>query len=121
MGLRSSELQGARLCWSSADAGAAVHCHISNRHHPRLPMPAPSLLCVFVGCRPLERQLENLNCNATSAVAITHVLLERMRAKKLRGCFVYTSSAAAAIPNPFRSAPTSSGVRPELGRATLLV
>ena len=51
---------------------------------------------------PLERQLENLQCNAVSAVSITHLLLERMRAKKLKGCFVYTSSAAAAIPNPFR-------------------
>jgi short-subunit dehydrogenase len=50
---------------------------------------------------PLERQLANLECNAVSAVALTHLLLERMLAKRLRGCFVYTSSAAAAIPGPF--------------------
>lgn len=89
----------------------------------------------------LERHMENLECNATSAVQITHLFLQRMvgigfrvceiftflfcqhsvsqqqhnkgwciltyffnslqLAKGLRGCFVYTSSAAAAIPNPF--------------------
>lgn len=36
--------------------------------------------------------MANLECNAVSAVQITHLLLSRMRAKKLRGCFVYTSS-----------------------------
>lgn len=45
--------------------------------------------------------MANLECNAVSAVGITHMLLGRLRAKKLRGCFVYTSSAAAMIPNPF--------------------
>ncbi|KAI7845749.1 hypothetical protein COHA_000664 [Chlorella ohadii] len=50
---------------------------------------------------PADKQMANLECNAVSAVQITHLLLSRMRAKKLRGCFVYTSSAAAMIPNPF--------------------
>lgn len=50
---------------------------------------------------PAEKHMANLECNAVSAVQITHLLLSRMRAKKLRGCFVYTSSAAAMIPNPF--------------------
>eukprot|EP00887_Chlorella_sp_A99_P000214 scaffold13.g214.t1 len=59
------------------------------------------VLTGFFDTVPLDRQLENLQCNAVSAVSITHALLERMRAKGLRGCFVYTSSAAAAIPNPF--------------------
>jgi hypothetical protein len=45
-------------------------------------------------CSPLEQQMANLECNAVSAVQITHLLLGRMRAKKLRGCFVYTSSGA---------------------------
>ena len=36
--------------------------------------------------------MANLTCNAVSAVQITHMLLCRMRAAKLRGCFVYTSS-----------------------------
>lgn len=36
--------------------------------------------------------MANLECNAVSAVQVTHLLLTRMRAKKLRGCFVYTSS-----------------------------
>jgi hypothetical protein len=44
--------------------------------------------------RPIEKQMSNLECNAVSAVQITHLLLTRMRAKKLRGCFVYTSSGA---------------------------
>lgn len=38
----------------------------------------------------------NLECNAVSAVQVTHLLLSRMRAKKLRGCFVYTSSGACS-------------------------
>ena len=38
--------------------------------------------------------MANLECNAVSAVQVTHLLLGRMRAKKLRGCFVYTSSGA---------------------------
>lgn len=76
---------------------------------------------------PLERHMENMECNAASAMELTHLLLQRMvshfytyqsvcsiivltfflhpppqqMAKGLRGCFVYTSSAAAAIPNPF--------------------
>lgn len=50
---------------------------------------------------PADQQMCNLECNAVSAVQVTHLLLGRMRAKKLRGCFVYTSSAAAMIPNPF--------------------
>lgn len=50
---------------------------------------------------PLERHSENMECNATSAVQITHLLLQPLLSKGLRGCFVYTSSAAAAIPNPF--------------------
>lgn len=49
----------------------------------------------------VDKQMANLECNAVSAVQVTHLLLGRMRAKKLRGCFVYTSSAAAMIPNPF--------------------
>ncbi|KAL6769693.1 hypothetical protein ACKKBG_A32010 [Auxenochlorella protothecoides x Auxenochlorella symbiontica] len=49
----------------------------------------------------LERQNANLECNAVNAVQITHVLLQKLLDKHLKGCFVYTSSAAAAIPNPF--------------------
>ena len=75
-------------------------------------------------CRSLDDQLTNLECNATSAVSITHHYLRLMvcaalqmpkpavavtaklatalqRAKQLKGCFVFTSSAAAAIVSPF--------------------
>ena len=41
--------------------------------------------------------MANLTCNAVSAVQITHLLLGRMRAAKLRGCFVYTSSGGARM------------------------
>mmetsp|Transcript_18322 Transcript_18322/g.43827 ORF Transcript_18322/g.43827 Transcript_18322/m.43827 type:complete len:203 (+) Transcript_18322:502-1110(+) len=50
---------------------------------------------------PVEKQLANLECNATSAVQITHHFLAKMVEKGLRGCFVYTSSAAAMMPSPF--------------------
>ncbi|KAK9866169.1 hypothetical protein WJX84_001062 [Apatococcus fuscideae] len=59
------------------------------------------MLTGFFHTLSVEKQLANMHCNATSAVEITHYFLSRMTAKKLRGCFVYTSSAAAAIPSPF--------------------
>lgn len=55
----------------------------------------------FFDSHSIDKHMANLECNATSAVQITHLMLQRMLAKKLKGCLVYTSSAAAAIPNPF--------------------
>jgi short-subunit dehydrogenase len=55
----------------------------------------------FFDSHPLDKHMSNLECNTTSAVQITHLFLQRMLAKKLKGCFVYTSSAAAAIPSPY--------------------
>ena len=55
-------------------------------------LPASATACCARRCRPVETQMANLECNAVSAVQVTHLLLGRMRAKKLRGCFVYTSS-----------------------------
>lgn len=96
-------------------------------------------------CRSLKQHLQNIECNSTSAVAITHhfltqlvslavflltvsvwsclpstkhsyfsCVLPQMRTaqcydvwtgmqidKKLKGCIVFTSSAAACIPSPF--------------------
>ncbi len=43
----------------------------------------------------------NLNCNAISGVQITHHFVRKMVEKKLKGCVVFTSSAAAAMPSPF--------------------
>lgn len=69
---------------------ASVHvklqCSVSPGFLPLLPLH----------CRSVEQQMANLECNAVSAVHITHLLLGRMRAKKLRGCFVYTSSGLCA-------------------------
>lgn len=66
----------------------------------RFRAPQPEACSVPLGppsCRsPADKQMANLECNAVSAVQITHLLLSRMRAKKLRGCFVFTSSGAAA-------------------------
>ncbi|KAL3143531.1 hypothetical protein ABBQ38_002330 [Trebouxia sp. C0009 RCD-2024] len=49
----------------------------------------------------LKDHLQNIECNSTSAVAITHHFLSQMIDKKLKGCIVFTSSAAACIPSPF--------------------
>ncbi|DBB17130.1 TPA: hypothetical protein ACH3X3_014207 [Trebouxia sp. C0006] len=49
----------------------------------------------------LEHHLQNIECNSTSAVAITHHFLGQLIDKKLKGCIVFTSSAAACIPSPF--------------------
>lgn len=59
------------------------------------------VLTGFYADTPLERQLQNLECNATSAVALAHVLTNKMLDKGLKGCLVFTSSAAAVIPSPF--------------------
>lgn len=49
----------------------------------------------------MERQLANIECNATSAVQITHHFVKKMVDAGLKGCVVYTSSAAASMPSPF--------------------
>lgn len=59
------------------------------------------MLTGFFFSRSLPELMANHNCNATSAVQITHLFVQRMVAAKLKGCFVYTSSAAAAMPSPF--------------------
>mmetsp|Transcript_19768 Transcript_19768/g.35309 ORF Transcript_19768/g.35309 Transcript_19768/m.35309 type:complete len:313 (-) Transcript_19768:225-1163(-) len=55
----------------------------------------------FFNKTPLETQMANMECNATSAVQITHHFVSKMVEQKLRGCLVYTSSAAAMMPSPF--------------------
>jgi short-subunit dehydrogenase len=49
----------------------------------------------------LDSQLANLECNATACVKVTHHFLQTMLQKKLKGCFVFTSSVSGYIPNPF--------------------
>ncbi|KAG1660809.1 hypothetical protein FOA52_010233, partial [Chlamydomonas sp. UWO 241] len=59
------------------------------------------LLTGFFHERTLEQLMLNLNCNAISGVQITHHFVREMIDKKLPGCVVFTSSAAAAMPSPF--------------------
>lgn len=49
----------------------------------------------------LDSQLANLECNSTACVKVTHHFLKRMLAKKIKGCFIFTSSVSGYIPNPF--------------------
>lgn len=53
---------------------------------------------------PLERWLANLECNATAAIALTHLFVSRLRARGVpRGAVAFTSSPAGIIPSPFAS------------------
>ena len=49
----------------------------------------------------LDSQLDNLECNATACVKVTHHFLQKMLAKKMKGCILFTSSVSGYIPNPF--------------------
>jgi len=49
----------------------------------------------------LDAQLANMECNATACVKVTHHFLKLMLSKKIRGCFIFTSSVSGYIPNPF--------------------
>lgn len=59
------------------------------------------MLTGFFDKQPLAKLMVNHECNATSAMQITHLFVTRMLSKKLRGCVVFTSSAAACQPTPF--------------------
>ncbi|KXZ54212.1 hypothetical protein GPECTOR_5g304 [Gonium pectorale] len=50
---------------------------------------------------PLDALMKNLNCNAVSGVQITHHFVRQLISTGARGCVVFTSSAAAAMPSPF--------------------
>lgn len=49
---------------------------------------------------PLDAQLKNLECNATSAVKITHLFLNRIIDSRSKGFISFTSSSASFFPNP---------------------
>lgn len=55
----------------------------------------------FFEQQPLQRQLNNVECNAVAGVAITHHFLKKLIDKNLKGCIVFTSSVSGYIPNPF--------------------
>ncbi|GBF94051.1 testosterone 17-beta-dehydrogenase [Raphidocelis subcapitata] len=59
------------------------------------------ILSGFFYTRTAEQIRANIECNALSAVHITHHFLKRMMDSNLKGCFVYTSSASAVLPSPF--------------------
>uniref|UniRef100_A0A7S0XB71 Uncharacterized protein n=1 Tax=Mantoniella antarctica TaxID=81844 RepID=A0A7S0XB71_9CHLO len=59
------------------------------------------MLTGFFDKTALGLLMVNHECNATSAMQITHLFVARMLAKNLRGCVVFTSSAAACQPTPF--------------------
>ena len=59
------------------------------------------MLTGFFDKTPLARLMMNHECNATSAMQITHLYVTRMLEKDLKGCVVFTSSAAACQPTPF--------------------
>ncbi|KAM3568880.1 hypothetical protein VYU27_009006 [Nannochloropsis oceanica] len=61
------------------------------------------ILTGFFDSQPLEKQLANVECNATAAVAVTHHFLQKMIQKKLPGCIVFTSSVSGYMPSPFSS------------------
>lgn len=49
----------------------------------------------------LDAQLANMECNSTACVKVTHHFLKQMLEKKIKGCFIFTSSVSGYIPNPF--------------------
>ena len=55
----------------------------------------------FFDVTTLDSQLANLECNATACVKVTHHFLQQMLKKKIKGCFLFTSSGSGYIPNPF--------------------
>jgi short-subunit dehydrogenase len=90
--LGSSEKPGYLATIAAATEDIDVQCCFLN---------AGYMITGFFDSHDLSKHMANLECNTTSAVQITHLFLQRLLAKKLKGCFVFTSSAAAAIPSPY--------------------
>merc|ERR1712050_66112 len=59
------------------------------------------MLTGFFDNTGLDKQILNMECNATCGVRLTHLFVTRMVAKGLKGCVVFTSSAAMCQPTPF--------------------
>ncbi|GKY97636.1 hypothetical protein MPSEU_000722000 [Mayamaea pseudoterrestris] len=55
----------------------------------------------FFDQTPIEKLTANIECNAMSGVHISHFFAQQLVSKKQKGCIVFTSSIAAAIPTPF--------------------
>jgi short-subunit dehydrogenase len=57
----------------------------------------------FLDQTPIEKNLANMECNATAAVNIAQYYCQQLVSSKLKGCIVFTSSVAGFIPTPFAS------------------
>jgi short-subunit dehydrogenase len=77
---------------AAATADITVQCVFLN---------AGYMVTGFFELTTLAAQLANLECNAVSAVALSHTFLRRLVDAGKPGCIVLTSSAAAAIASPF--------------------
>jgi short-subunit dehydrogenase len=55
----------------------------------------------FLDQTPIGKLLANIECNATASVQIAHYFGQKLVAKKMKGCIVFTSSVAGFIPTPF--------------------
>ena len=55
----------------------------------------------FMDQTPIGKLLVNMECNATAGVHVTHHFVNKMLDEKVKGCVVFTSSAAGYIPTPF--------------------
>jgi short-subunit dehydrogenase len=55
----------------------------------------------FLDQTPIGKLLANIECNATASVNISHFFVQKLVAKKAKGCIVFTSSVAGFIPTPF--------------------
>lgn len=48
-----------------------------------------------------SRHEANIACNSTSAIAIAHLFVRRLRTKGVKGAIAFTSSPASCMPSPF--------------------
>jgi hypothetical protein len=67
------------------------------RHPAHAPQGTSADACAHWLCRPLERQLANMECNAGSAVQITHHFLARMVGGQTISCFLRTQLEAIRL------------------------
>ena len=55
----------------------------------------------FLDQTVIGKLLANMECNATACLNIAHFFVQKLVAKKRKGCIVFTSSVAGFIPTPF--------------------
>jgi short-subunit dehydrogenase len=55
----------------------------------------------FLDQTSIDKLQSNIECNAISAIAISHYFTQRLVTNRTNGCIVFTSSVAGFIPTPF--------------------